>query len=280
MSPPLAPPAAPSPTPRAVHPADLAAWKRAGRRFTMVTAYDHPTAQLLDRAGVPVLLVGDSLGMVVLGHDTTLPVTLRAMLHHAAAVARGASRALLVGDLPFLPARAGLERAARAAGRLLSQGGMHAVKLEGGGPTVALTAHLVARGIPVMAHLGLTPQSVHGLGGWRVQGRGPAARAALGSALRELEDAGAFAVVLEGMPAEVGADLTRATGLPTIGIGAGPGCDGQVLVLHDLIGLTVGPTPRFARAYAEVGAAITRAALTFQEDVAAGRFPDAEHSYP
>jgi len=258
---------------------DLGDWKRSGRRFAMVTAYDHPTARLLDRAGVPVLLVGDSLGMVVLGHTTTLSVTLAMMLHHARAVARGAERALLVGDLPFLASRGGTDRATRGAARLLSQGGMHAVKLEGGGPTIALTAHLVARGIPVMGHLGLTPQSVHAMGGWRVQGRGATARAALAGSLRELEDAGAFAVVLEGVPAAVGGELTRASGLPTIGIGAGPGCDGQVLVLHDLIGLTPGPSPRFARAYAQVGEAISRAAGEFQADVEAGRFPDDEHSY-
>jgi len=265
--------------PAPVRVGDLAAWKREGRRFAMVTAYDHPTAHLLDRAGVPALLVGDSLGMVVLGHPTTLTVTLRTMVHHAAAVARGSSRALLVGDLPFVEARRGLGRATRAACRLMSEGGMHAVKLEGGGPAVELTAHLVARGVPVMGHLGLTPQSLHALGGWRVQGRGEAERQALRVALRELEDAGAFAVVLEGLPAPLGAELTRGSGLPTIGIGAGPGCDGQVLVLHDLIGLTVGPTPRFAHAFAEVGAAITAAAAAFQEEVAAGRFPDAAHSY-
>ncbi len=268
-----------APDPATVRVGDLAVWKREGRRFIMLTAYDHPTARLLDAAGVPVLLVGDSLGMAVLGHPNTLTVTLRAIVHHAAAVARGAEHALLVGDLPFRSARGTPERVTRDACRLLGAGGMHAVKLEGGGPAVELTSHLVARGIPVMGHLGLTPQSLHALGGWRVQGRGAQARTALLAAIRELEEAGAFAVVLEGVPAALGAELTRSTALPTIGIGAGPGCDGQVLVLHDLLGLTPGGGPRFARAFADVAGAITQAARAFQDEVAAGRFPDDAHSY-
>ncbi|HUY60878.1 MAG TPA: 3-methyl-2-oxobutanoate hydroxymethyltransferase [Candidatus Dormibacteraeota bacterium] len=257
---------------------DLARWKAAGQRFAMVTAYDYTAARLLDAAGVPVLLVGDTLGMVVLGYPTTIPVTLEEMLHHSRAVARGAGQALLVGDLPFLTYHGGLDDATRNAGRLL-QAGMASVKLEGGGPALEVVAHLTARGIPVMGHLGLTPQSEHALGGMRVQGRGEEAARRLADDLRGLAQAGAFAVVLEGIPGPLGADLTAATPLPTIGIGAGPGCDGQVLVFHDLLGLTVGRVPKFVKRYAELGRAVQDAARAFQAEVASGTYPDAGHSY-
>src|SRR5487761_1719587 len=264
---------------------DLAAWKRAGKRFAMLTAYDFTMASWLDQAGVPVLLVGDSLGGVVLGHRLrdgaydTIPVTLDALLLHAQAVARGASRALLVGDLPFLSYHLGLDDATRSAGRLLQEGGMQAVKLEGGGPMLEVVAHLVERGIPVMGHLGLTPQSVHAMGGMRAQGRDAAGADRIRAGLRGLEQAGAFAVVLEGIPAELARELTAAASIPTIGIGAGAGCDGQVLVVHDMLGLTPGPMPKFVKPFATLGKEIAAAAGQFQAEVEAGTFPGPEHSY-
>jgi 3-methyl-2-oxobutanoate hydroxymethyltransferase len=270
---------------RPVQITDLGRWKAEGRHFAMLTAYDYTTASWLDRAGIPVLLVGDSLGGTMLGHQLrdggpdTLPVTLDEIIHHARAVARGARRALLVGDLPFLSYHLGLDDATRSAGRMLKEAGMQAVKLEGGGPMVEVVAHLVERGIPVMAHLGLTPQSVHAMGGLRVQGRDEQGAGRIRSALSAMEQAGAFAVVLEGMPAKLAAELTAGTHLPTIGIGAGPGCDGQVLVVHDMLGLTVGALPKFVKPFASLGKEIVAAARHFQREVEAGSYPDAEHSY-
>ncbi|HVB13747.1 MAG TPA: 3-methyl-2-oxobutanoate hydroxymethyltransferase [Candidatus Dormibacteraeota bacterium] len=264
---------------------DLAKWKRDGQRFAMLTAYDYTTACWLDQAGIPVLLVGDSLGGVMLGHRLrdggydTIPVTLDEVIHHAKAVARGTRRALLVGDLPFLSYHLGLDDATRSAGRLLQEGAMQAVKLEGGGPMLEVVAHLVERGIPVMGHLGLTPQSVHALGGLRVQGRGEAQAARIREALTGLEQAGAFAVVLEGIPAELAGELTAAASIPTIGIGAGAACDGQVLVVHDMLGLTVGPVPKFVKRFAALGEEMAAAASRFQAEVEAGTFPDPGHGY-
>jgi 3-methyl-2-oxobutanoate hydroxymethyltransferase len=254
---------------------DLRTWKAQGRRFVMLTAYDHPTARILDEAQIPVLLVGDSVANNVLGYETTLPVTMEEMLHHTRAVARGARTALVVGDMPFLSYQVSVEEGVRNAGRFLKEGGAHAVKIEG--PQIELVHRLVELGIPVMAHVGLTPQSVHGLGGYRVQGRGEAGQRVLDEALA-LEKAGAFAIVLEAMPADLGTEITRSLQIPTIGIGAGPGCDAQVLVLHDLLGLSERP-PRLAKAYADLRGEIWRAARAFAEDVEQGRFPDAEHSY-
>ncbi len=255
---------------------DLSAWKADGKRFAMLTAYDFPTAKLLDAAGIPVLLVGDSVGNNVLGYENTLPVTMEEMLHHTRAVARGVSNALVVGDMPFLSYQVSVEEGVRNAGRFLKEGGAGAVKIEGA--QIELVHRLTDLGIPVMAHVGLTPQSVHGMGGYRVQGRGEEAARHVTDQAVALEKAGAFAVVLEAMPAELGADLTRTMQIPTIGIGAGPGTDAQVLVLHDLLGFSE-RLPRFARAYADLRTAITEAAETFAADVAAGRFPDDEHSY-
>jgi 3-methyl-2-oxobutanoate hydroxymethyltransferase len=254
---------------------DLAAWKAKGKRFAMLTAYDFPTAKILDEAGIPVLLVGDSVGNNVLGYENTLPVTMEEMLHHTRAVARGVREALVVGDLPFLSYQVSVEEGIRNAGRFLKEGGARAVKIEG--PQVELVQRLVELGIPVMAHVGLTPQSVHGMGGYRVQGRGESATRLMDEAV-SLEKAGAFAIVLEAMPADVGAELSRALRIPTIGIGAGPNTDAQVLVLHDLLGLAE-RVPKFAKAYADLRGEILRAATGFAEDVAAGRFPDADHSY-
>jgi 3-methyl-2-oxobutanoate hydroxymethyltransferase len=257
---------------------DLRRFKREGRRFPMLTAYDHRTAQLLDQAGIPLLLVGDSLGMVVLGYETTVLVTLEEMLHHCRAVARGTKNALLVGDMPFLSYEVSAEQALAAAGRLLKEGGMHAVKLEGGGPIVGTVRRLSEAGIPVMAHLGLTPQKVHQLGGFRVQAKSAEAAARLLSDARELEAAGAFSLVLEAVPAEVARTVTEALGIPTIGIGAGPHCDGQVLVFHDIVGLSP-RAPKFVKRYGDLASEIEGMARGFACDVEQGRFPGPEHSY-
>ena len=254
---------------------DLKAWKAEGRRFTMLTAYDFPTSQILDRAGVPILLVGDSVGNNVLGYEDTLPVTMEEMLHHTRAVARGAERAMVVGDLPFLSYQVSLEEGVRNAGRLVKEGGAHAVKLEG--PHLDLVHRLVEIGIPVMAHVGLTPQSVHAMGGYRVQGRGEAAQRVTEEA-EQLEKAGAFAIVLEAMPAELAAEITRSLQIPTIGIGAGPSCDAQVLVINDLLGLN-DRVPRLSKKYADLREVISEAVLRFVREVDEGSFPDAEHSY-
>ncbi|HVD03056.1 MAG TPA: 3-methyl-2-oxobutanoate hydroxymethyltransferase [Candidatus Dormibacteraeota bacterium] len=270
---------------RTIQITDLLRWKQEGRTFAMLTAYDFTTASLLDRAGIPVLLVGDSLGGTMLGHQLrdggpdTLPVTLEDMLSHARAVARGSRHALLVGDLPFLSYHVGLDAAVMAAGRLLKEAGMQAVKLEGGGAMVEVVRHLTERSIPVMGHLGLTPQSVHSMGGLRVQGREPAVADRLRRDIRALEEAGAFAVVLEGMPSELAGELTASVEIPTVGIGAGPGCDGQVLVVHDMLGLTVGSVPKFVRQFAHLGEDIVAAAVGFKEAVEGGLYPDTEHSY-
>lgn len=245
----------------------------------MVTAYDAGSAALLDELGVPVLLVGDSLGMVVLGYDSTIPVTLDEMLHHTRAVARGAQHALVVGDLPFGTYQDGPSQALASAVRMLKEGGATAVKLEGGGPMVAVTAHLVGAGVPVMGHLGLTPQSVHQFGGFKVQGRDEAAAERIIDDAVELAQAGAFAVVLEAVPAEIGRRVSAAIDVPTIGIGAGPHTDAQVLVWHDVLGLTAGRLPRFVKAYADLRSEISGAIKAFQTEVADGEYPGPEHTY-
>jgi 3-methyl-2-oxobutanoate hydroxymethyltransferase len=255
---------------------DLRAWKQAGKRFAMLTAYDYPTARILDEAGIPVLLVGDSVGNNVLGYDTTLPVTMQEMLHHTKAVTRGARSAMVVGDMPFGSYQVSVSDGIRNAARFLQEGGAHAVKVEG--PQIELIHKLVELGIPVMAHVGLTPQSVHGMGGYRVQGRGEEAATKLIEQAHSLEKAGAFAIVLEGMPAEVGTSITSELHIPTIGIGAGSGTDAQVLVINDLLGLSE-HEPKFARAYADLRGTISRAVTEFARDVETGAFPDETHSY-
>ncbi|MGE5225734.1 MAG: 3-methyl-2-oxobutanoate hydroxymethyltransferase [Planctomycetaceae bacterium] len=255
---------------------DLRSWKSDGKRWAMLTAYDFPTAQILDRAGIPVLLVGDSVANNALGYADTLPVTMDEMLHHTRAVARGAERAMVVGDMPFLSYQVSVEEGIRNAGRFLKEGGAHAVKIEG--PQYDLVHRLVELGIPVMAHIGLTPQSVHGMGGYRVQGRGAEAARKLLDQAQSLEKAGAFAIVLEGVPAEVGADITAQTQIPTIGIGAGAGTDAQVLVINDLLGLNE-QVPKFVKKYADLRAVMTEAVEGFARDVEAGTFPDEAHSY-
>lgn len=256
---------------------DLRAWKAQGWRFAVLTAHDYPTARILDEAGIPVLLVGDSLGQTVLGYETTLPVTMEEMLHHTRAVARGAKEALIVGDMPFLSYQASVEEGIHNAGRFLKEGGAHAVKIEG--PQIELTHALTRLGIPVMGHVGLTPQSLHEMGGYRVQGRTSEAALRLLDEAHALEKAGAFTIVLEGIPAEVGGEITASVSVPTIGIGAGPACDAQVLVISDLLGLSEGRPPKFAKAYASLREEIRSAARAFALEVEEGSFPDAEHSY-
>ncbi|HUG56293.1 MAG TPA: 3-methyl-2-oxobutanoate hydroxymethyltransferase [Candidatus Limnocylindrales bacterium] len=258
---------------------ELVAMKRERKRITMMTAYDAAFARLVDASGIDVTLVGDSLGMVVLGHPTTVPVTMDDMVRHAAAVARGTTHALLVGDMPFGSYQTGVSDAIRNAARFLKEAGMDAVKIEGGHETVETVRALVANGIAVMAHVGLTPQRVAQLGGFKVQARtARAARRLLDDALA-LEDAGAFSIVLESVPAPVAAIVTERLAIPTIGIGAGPDCDGQVLVLHDVLGLFGDFKPKFAKRYADLGPVIVDALRAFDADVRAGRFPDAEHSF-
>ena len=248
-------------------------------KITCLTAYDYPTARLLDEAGVDILLVGDSVGMVVLGYDSTLPVTVDEILHHLKAVRRGTRHALLVADMPYGSYHANMEDSIRTALRFVKEGGAEAVKVEGGERRIELIARLVEAEIPVMAHVGLTPQSVNALGGFKVQGRNEEAAQQVLRDARAVESAGAFSVVLESMPREVAARITSELSIPTIGIGAGPDCDGQVLVLHDMLGLTNGHTPKFARRYANLGEIIARAATEFCDDVHAGRFPSDDESY-
>src|SRR6202142_375120 len=244
----------------------------AKRKITCLTAYDYPTARLLDEAGVDVLLVGDSLGMAVLGYDSTLPVTVDDILYHTRAVRRGTRRALLVADMPFGSFHVSIEESIRNAVRLVKEGGAEAVKVEGGERRIELIARLVEAEIPVMGHIGLTPQSLHALGGFRVQGKTVDAAEQLMRDARAVQAAGAFSVVLESIPRELAAGITRELRIPTIGIGAGPECDGQILVLHDMIGLGSNHTPKFARRYANVAESISRAVGEYARDVRAGHF--------
>jgi len=263
--------------PKKVTVPDVVKMKARSERITMVTAYDHAFARLLDEAGVELLLVGDSLGMVVQGLETTVPVTLDEMVYHTRLVARGRRRALVVGDLPFGSYQTSVQQGVESAVRLVKEGGAEAVKLEGG-ITMAKTIEAIAAiDVPVVGHVGLTPQSVHRMGGHRVQGRrhghGPGERERVVDDARAVQEAGAFAVVLECIPLDLAAEITAALAIPTIGIGAGVHCDGQVLVLHDLIGLSDAWTPRFAKRYAEVGREVVRAAEAFVQEVKAGAFP-------
>lgn len=261
---------------------ELGRMKAAGERVTMVTAYDWTFARLLDAAGVEMLLVGDSLGMVVQGQDTTLPVTLDEMVYHTRLVARGARRALVVGDLPFGAYQSSPERAVENAVRLVKDGGAAAVKLEGGVRMAETIAAIASIDVPVMGHVGLTPQSVHRMGGHKVQGRrhghDAGGRERVLDDARAVQDAGAFAVVLEGIPLDLAAEITAELEIPTIGIGAGVHCDGQVLVLHDLLGMSE-RAPKFAKAYADLTSAVTEAAGAYVHEVKAGTFPTDAHSF-
>jgi 3-methyl-2-oxobutanoate hydroxymethyltransferase len=257
---------------------DLPAWKAAGRRLVMLTCYDAAFARLLDRAEVDVLLVGDSLNQVIAGQETTLSATLDQMIYHAAAVRRGAPGTLMFVDLPFLTYQVSIPEAIRNAGRVLQETEANGVKLEGGRHMAETVRALVERGIPVMGHLGLTPQSVHALGGYRVQGREGQAADRLLEDARELE-AAACAIVLELVPSQLSRRVSELLKVPTIGIGAGPHCDGQVLVLHDMLGLNEGFSPKFLRRFAELGGAVREAVRTYADDVRSGRYPGKEHSF-
>jgi 3-methyl-2-oxobutanoate hydroxymethyltransferase len=265
---------------RRVTTLELREMKARGDRITVLTAYDYLFARLVDRAGTDVILVGDSLAQVVLGLDSTLPLTLDQMIYHAAAVCRGAKRALVVVDLPFLTYQVSREEAVRNAGRVLKESGAHAVKLEGGSPEMAETVAAVVRaGIPVMGHLGFTPQSVHALGGFRVQARPDAERIRLVEEAKLLESAGAFSVVLELVPGEAASRVTEALRIPTIGIGAGIGCDGQVLVLHDMLGMNEEFRPKFLRRFAELATEAEAGIRAYVDAVRAGEYPGDEHTF-
>ena len=249
-----------------------------GSPITMLTAYDYPTAQAVDNAGVDAILVGDSLGMVVLGYETTLPVTMDDMLHHCKAVERGAKAPLLIGDMPFMSYQISTQEAVRNAGRFLQEAGMDAVKLEGGSERLETIRGIVGAGIPVMGHLGLTPQSVHQLGGFRPQGKSASAAKHLRDEAHRLQEAGCFSLVLESVPAKVAEYISQELDIPTIGIGAGNGCDGQVLVTHDMLGLFERFTPRFVKKYADLHAVIGNALGAYRDDVEKQLFPATEHS--
>lgn len=253
--------------------------KAAGQKISMVTAYDATFARLIDSAGVDAILVGDSLGNVIQGHGTTLPVTLDHMIYHCAAVMRGVTKAHVVGDMPFMSYQANADKALENAGRMMAEGGVHAVKMEGGAQLAPLIQRMTSIGIPVMGHLGLTPQSVHQLGGFRVQGRGEEDAERLLADARALQDAGAYAIVLEMVPADLGKRVTDALDIATIGIGAGPHTDGQVLVCYDLLGLNSGFSPKFLKRFANLDEAITSAVSAYDEEVKAGSFPGDEHSF-
>lgn len=259
---------------------DLQRKKDNGRPITMLTAYDFTGATLVDKAEIDVILVGDSLGMVVLGYDSTVPVTMAEMLHHCRAVARGTQYAFTVGDMPFLSYQADAAEAVRNAGLFLKEGGMDSVKLEGGREMVPVIEAIIRAGIPVMGHIGLTPQSQSKLGGYRIQGKTAVSAHHLLQDALALEAAGCFSLVLEAVPEPVAAAISQKLTIPTIGIGAGAGCDGQVLVYHDLLGLFDRLQPRFVKQYANLGQAILDAFVAYREDVVNGRFPAAEHIYP
>ena len=258
---------------------DIVKKKSQNQKITCLTAYDYSFARILDQAGVDILLVGDSVGCVFQGHGNTLPVTIDEMIYHTRAVARGRKRALLVGDMPFLSYQVSLEQAIKNAGRLLQEGGAEAVKLEGGLAIQTTIAAIVKIGIPVMSHVGLTPQSVHRFGGYKIQGKSQAQKEAVIADALAVEEAGAFSVVLEGIPLELAREISERLTIPTIGIGAGPHCDGQVLVIHDMLGLFDDFTPKFVKQYADIKAVITGAVKGFISEVCDGKFPGEEHSF-
>lgn len=277
-------PAKPAPTyagdrSKPVTVATMLDMKRKGLKIAMVTAYDYPTARIAEEAGVDMVLVGDSVGMTKLGYESTLPVTMEEMLHHVKAVKRGLSRAMLVADMPYLSYEIDLKEAVRHAGRFLKEAGAHAVKLEGGIDVGPVVKELLKANVPVVGHLGLTPQAVHRLGGYRVQGRKPQDAERIVTEARVLEGAGACAVVLECVPAELAKEVTRRLQIPTIGIGAGPHCDGQVLVSDDLLGLTEGGPTKFVKRYADLRSQAVRAVSEYCREVREGAFPGPEHSF-
>ena len=258
---------------------DIKNMKTRGEKVPMITAYDYTSARILDGAGIPIILVGDSLGQVMLGYDSTLPVTMDDMIHHTKAVARGTKRALIVGDMPFMSYQASTSEALRNAGRFLQEGGAQTVKLEGGVSVASTVQRMVSSGIPVMGHIGLTPQSVNQLGGYKVQGKTLKAAVRLMEDARTLEEAGAFALVLECVPASLAGLITQRLTIPTIGIGAGVECDGQVQVFHDMLGLLTDFVPKHAKRYANLGETIASAVSEYMSEVNDRSFPGPEHSY-
>lgn len=253
--------------------------KETREKISMLTAYDYPTARILDRSAIDAILVGDSLGMVVLGYSDTTRVTMEDMLHHIKAVSRGAERVMVIGDLPFLSYHQGLAESVRNAGRLIQEGGAQAVKLEGGREVIPEIQAIIRAGIPVMGHLGLTPQSIHKIGGYFIQGKNKEQALKLVEDAKALEDAGVFAVVLECVPAELAARISHAVTIPTIGIGAGGGCDGQILVTHDLLGIYQGKTAKYVKQYAQLGNLMEEAILRYVQDVKGGIFPQDGQSF-
>lgn len=264
---------------RKMTPRSLVRMKKKGERIAMLTAYDFPTAEILDKAGIDAILVGDTLGMVVHGHETTLPVTMEEVILHSSAVTRARPKALAIGDLPFLSYTISVPEAVRNAGRLIKEGGVAAVKLEGGRAMVPVIRAILRASIPVMGHLGLTPQSILRFGGYVVQGKSAAAAERLVEAAKGLENAGCFAIVLEAIPAELAVRVTESVSIPTIGIGAGPGCDGQVLVTHDILGIYDQLHPRFVKQYADLRNEMGSAFRRYIAEVKEGTFPGPEHCY-
>ncbi len=259
--------------------AALKEMKKKGEKISMLTAYDFPTAAIMDNAGIDLILIGDSVGMVVLGYDSTIPVTMDEMIHHTKIVSRAVKRAMVIGDMPFMSYQASIEEGLRNAGRFMKEAGAHAVKLEGGREVAELTRKLVNAGIPVMGHIGLTPQSVHQLGGYKVQGKSDAAAKRLMEDAKILEEAGAFSIVLECIPAALGKEITESVEMITIGIGGGVHCDGQVLVVNDMLGTFERFTPKFVKKYATLSKQMDEAFRKYIEEVKAGVFPGKEHSF-
>ena len=262
-----------------ITPVDVQAMKREGKRIAMLTAYDYPTALLEDRAGIEIILVGDSLGMTVLGYENTVPVTMEEMIHHTKAVSRGAKVALIIGDMPFMSFNASEREAILNAGRFMKEGGADAVKLEGGASVKETVRAIVKAGIPVMGHIGLTPQTISMLGGFKVQGKDARAAQKIIDDALSLEDAGAFSVLLEAVPAPIAKRVTERLNVPTIGIGAGVHCDGQVLVVHDMLGLFDRFTPKFAKRYVNLSELMLKAFDSYREEVLKGTFPTDQHSF-
>jgi 3-methyl-2-oxobutanoate hydroxymethyltransferase len=258
---------------------DIQRMKSQKKKITALTAYDYPFARLLDESGIDIILVGDSLGMTVLGYENTLSVTIEDMIYHTKAVKRGVKRALLMADMPFMSYQVSIDEALENAGRLIKEGGAEAVKLEGGIIMQDTAAALVDVGIPVIGHVGLTPQSIHKFGGYKVQGRKPAQAREIVEDAKALEDAGAFSIVLEGIPLELAKEITNTLKIPTIGIGAGPFCDGQIMVIHDIIGLSGEFKPKFVKQYVDIGEIVKNTVKEYMKDVSDGSFPGEDHSY-
>lgn len=254
-------------------------FKSRGEKISMITAYDYPSAMIAHEAGIDTILVGDSLGMALLGYDTTLPVTMDVMIHHTKAVTRGSGDCMVIGDMPFLSYHLTREQAVANAGRFLQEGGAHAVKLEGGQERLEIIEAIIAAGIPVLGHIGLTPQSVHQMGGYKVQGKGREQAQKLLSDAKHLAEVGVFGLVLECVPAPLADLITKSISIPTIGIGAGPSCDGQVLVWHDLMGITQNMKPKFVKRYADMYSEMLQALKEYKEDVKQGTFPAEEHTF-